>query len=102
MSTNPYESPITPDGQYEPEEQPREGMPSLNAQELFGVAVRTIGLGAIAYGVWYFMWAFYSSLNPLLRNAIIDYCVSALTLIVIGLVMVRSADSIVRFAYPLK
>jgi hypothetical protein len=65
----------------------------------FGVVVRTVGLIFMLYGVWCAaLWAQYAGgFVNMLPTAV---RLQALYLIVAGIMLLRGADSVARFAYP--
>jgi hypothetical protein len=67
----------------------------MNAPDLFGVIVRTIGLCIGIYGLYASVWIFYPG-----EYAAMDYVVSSLPLMAIGLVLFLAANLIVTMAYP--
>ena len=67
----------------------------MNAPDLFGVIVRTIGLCVGFYGLYASVWIFY----PGQDNAT-DYLIGSLPLMAIGLVLFLAANLIVTIGYP--
>jgi hypothetical protein len=75
----------------------------MNAKDIFGVIVRTIGLGCISYGLRYAMSWIYVLARP---NSVgeswtgLDYLICGVLFLAMGFFLLRGADCVVRFAYP--
>ena len=67
----------------------------MNAPDLFGVIVRTIGLCIGFYGLYASVWIFYPG-----QDNVMDYLVGSLPLMAIGLVLFLAANLIVTMGYP--
>ena len=74
--------------------QPSNRAPSMNAPDLFGVIVRTIGLCIGLYGLYAAVWIFHPG-----QDDARDYIVSSLSLMIIGLVLFLAANLIVTMGY---
>jgi hypothetical protein len=67
----------------------------MNAQDLFGVLVRAIGLNILLYGLWMFAGAVY----PGELYSRTEFVATGTGLVCAGIILIRVADSVVRFAY---
>ncbi len=74
----------------------------LDARSQFGVVVRTVGFIILLYGAWYFVHGCLLTRVPVdQRQVIADYTFGTATAYLIaGVLLMRFADFIVRFAYP--
>ena len=90
MVSNPYQPP-----QHDSDPPRRSSDRPLTGRDLFGVVVRSVGLFAILNALWSMSGLFY----PTEGNALADYVVGGVPLLVIGFVFLVGANGIVRLAY---
>ena len=73
----------------------------MQAQELFGVVVRTLGLVIALYGVWYLTFAIGRVLRAVSpgKYPVRDHFIGGSLFLLIGGSLLIGADAIVRIAY---
>jgi hypothetical protein len=73
----------------------------MQARDAFGVFVRSLGVLALAYAMWHLGFAFSGALGyvALSDGDAEGYITTILTFSFTGLVLLRGADMIVKFAY---
>ncbi len=74
----------------------------MEPREAFGIVVRSLGLVAGVYAAWQLAYAFSLTIGLATDSqyAASDYVGSLASLTLIGLLLLRGADALVRFAYP--
>lgn len=102
MSTNPYESPLTPDAIHDDEPATEQRVSSTGiGREIFGAAVRLAGCWLIIYGAWYLWYALTLLAIPATRREYepIEYVVSGIGYAVVAAVLIYFAPNITRLCY---
>jgi hypothetical protein len=75
----------------------------MRPNDIFGLIVRTIGLFILLYGVWMFTYGFVQRFGLLPESEHAEartYLIAGTLWLVIGGLLLRKADGLVRFAYP--
>jgi len=97
MNDNPYQSPNDPGAAEAPFAEPSANQPptGMTGRDLFGVVVRTLGLLAVFWGVYYSWGLFF----PAPGRQRTDYLMSVILYAGFGLFNFLFADAIVGVAY---
>jgi hypothetical protein len=74
----------------------------MEPREAFGIVVRSLGMISVVYAAWQLTFAFSLAAGFTTDDQYVagDYVCSITSLTLIGLVLLRGADALVRFAYP--